>query len=126
MLKNKTNKEKGNIGLGEAISYFTRMGYVVSIPLNDTQKYDLIIDMGDMVCRVDVKTTTEKSKNGVYIVDLRTNGGNQSRYINESFDNTKLDYLFIFTEEDTWYIPTKSIKSKRSINLGKKYKKYKL
>ena len=45
----KTNKEKGNSGLGMAIAYFTTNGYVVSIPLNDTQDYDLVIEKdGDL------------------------------------------------------------------------------
>jgi len=40
----KTNKEKGNSGLAMSIAYFTTNGYTVSIPLNDTQDYDLIIE----------------------------------------------------------------------------------
>ena len=40
-----TNKEKGNSALGIAIAYFSTNGYVVSIPLNDTQDYDLIVDL---------------------------------------------------------------------------------
>lgn len=40
----KTNKEKGNSGLAMLIAYFTTNGYTVSIPLNDTQDYDLIIE----------------------------------------------------------------------------------
>ena len=39
-----TNKEKGNSGLGIDIAYFSSHGYIVSIPLNDTQDYDLIVD----------------------------------------------------------------------------------
>lgn len=35
---------QGNIGLGKAIEYFTSHGITVAIPLNDTQKYDLIAD----------------------------------------------------------------------------------
>lgn len=31
-----TNKEKGNLGIGIAIAYFTTNSYTVSIPLNDT------------------------------------------------------------------------------------------
>lgn len=38
-----TNKEKGNSSLGIAIAYFSINGYTVSIPLNNTQDYDLII-----------------------------------------------------------------------------------
>ena len=39
-----TNKEKGNSALGIAIAYFSTNGYIVSIPLNDTQDYDSIVD----------------------------------------------------------------------------------
>ena len=39
-----TNKEKGNTSLGIAIAYYTSNGYTVSLPLNDTQDYDLIVD----------------------------------------------------------------------------------
>ena len=39
-----TNKQRGNCGLGIAIGYFSTNGYTVSIPLNDTQDYDLLID----------------------------------------------------------------------------------
>lgn len=39
-----TNKEKGNSGLGMAIAYFSSNGFTVSIPLNDTQDYDLVIE----------------------------------------------------------------------------------
>ena len=52
----KTNKEKGNSGLGMAIAYFTTNGYVVSIPLNDTQDYDLVIEKDG-----DLKTVQAKS-----------------------------------------------------------------
>ena len=43
----KTNKEKGNSGLGMAIAYFTTNGYVVSIPLNDTQDYDFLFVLNE-------------------------------------------------------------------------------
>lgn len=39
-----TNKENGNSGLGIAIAYFSTHAYTVSIPLNDTQDYDLIVE----------------------------------------------------------------------------------
>ena len=37
-------KQIGRIGLSMAINYFTLNGYTVSIPMNDTQWYDLIIE----------------------------------------------------------------------------------
>ena len=54
----KTNKEKGNTGLGIAIAYYSSNGYTVSIPLNDTQDYDLIVDKSNVLKKVQVKTTS--------------------------------------------------------------------
>lgn len=48
-MKFSSNKEKGNSGLGMEIAYFSSNGYVVSIPLNDTQDYDLVIEKEDTI-----------------------------------------------------------------------------
>ena len=39
-----TNKDKGRAGLSLAIAYYGTQGYTISLPLNDTQWYDLIIE----------------------------------------------------------------------------------
>lgn len=38
------NKNKGRAGLSLAIAYLGLQGYTISVPLNDTQWYDLIIE----------------------------------------------------------------------------------
>ena len=53
-------RRQGNAGLGIAIAYFSRVGAEVAIPLTDTQRYDLIIENGSGLERVQVKTTTLK------------------------------------------------------------------
>ena len=63
-----SNKEKGNSGLGMAIAYFSTNGYVVSIPLNDTQDYDLVIEKDGKLDKVQVKATGCKTKNNIYHV----------------------------------------------------------
>lgn len=40
-----------------AIAYFSTNGYTVSIPLNDTQDYDLIVEKNGILQRVQVKAT---------------------------------------------------------------------
>ena len=44
-----TRRNIGNAGLAMAIAYFGSNGYTVSVPLNDTQDYDLVVDMGGSV-----------------------------------------------------------------------------
>ena len=60
-----SNKEKGNAGLGLAIAYFSANGYTVSIPLNDTQDYDIIIEKSDIVFAF----WDEKSRGTKYVID---------------------------------------------------------
>ena len=70
-----SNKDKGNSGLGIAIAYYSTNGYTVSIPLNDTQDYDLIVEKDNKLSRVQVKATSCKTKYGVYQVPLKSCGG---------------------------------------------------
>lgn len=127
MLEARNSKKQGDIGLGIAISWFTKQGYTVCIPLTDSQDYDLVIDVDGVLGRVQVKTTTYKSQYDVYSVGISVKGGNQSFNTIKTFDNTKVDYLFIVTNDsEMYFIPAADIEVKNSINLGSKYSKYKV
>lgn len=123
--------KQGNIGLGQAIAYYMSKGYTVLLPINDTQPYDLAVDKldGYGLQRVSVKTTKSKGSNSPnFSVDLRSNGGNRSRYINKAFDNNSCDIIFIYTiEDDIWEFPSKELSVKNSISLCEKlYGQYKI
>lgn len=78
-------RKQGEIGLGDAIAWFSANGYSVSIPLAENQPYDLIVDSPEHgFQRVQVKTTTHRGRSGSFAVDLRTNGGNRSRHTSKS------------------------------------------
>lgn len=97
------------------------------LPLTDSQDYDLVIDNGILLMRVQVKTVTY-TKSGNYSVDLRTKGGNKSgtgkvKYI----DFDRVAYLFVLTGDGSMYlIPTSTLSVKSSITLCDKYEQYKL
>ena len=67
---------QGLIGVAAAIDWFTRAGYLVSIPLNDSQPYDLVVDDGMRLLRFQVKTTTARGRYGNFTLALQTAGGN--------------------------------------------------
>ncbi len=120
----KTNKEKGNSGLGMAIAYFTTNGYTVSIPLNDTQDYDLVVEKGGVLKSVQVKATGCKTSRGNFQVALKSCGGTKGDTYKTILE-TNVDYVFIFNENKEMYlIPKKDIKNKSTLNLCDKYKKY--
>lgn len=119
------NKSQGNFGLGIAIAYFTTNGYTVSIPLNDTQDYDLIVEKNNILETVQVKTTSCKTKYGHYQVALRSCGGTKGTTYKTVID-TKIDLLFIVsTDLSIYIIPREKIKNKTTLNLCDSYEKYK-
>lgn len=113
-------KQQGDIGVAKAIYIYTALGYTISIPNTDNAKYDLIVEK-DRLYRVQVKTTTFKTKYGIYQAMLKTSGGNQSwsgEYSRISSSN--VDLVFIVTEEGVCYeFPVEKIDGSSTINLGK-------
>lgn len=55
-----------------AIAHFAKQGYTVSVPLTDSQKYDLIVEIEGVLNKVQIKTTFTKNPSGAYVVGLRT------------------------------------------------------
>ena len=64
-------KNIGRIGLSMAINYFTVNGYTVSIPMNDTQWYDIVIEKDGVFQTVQCKATSKD------VIDFRSTGGNK-------------------------------------------------
>lgn len=113
---------QGNIGLGKAIEYFTSHQISISIPLNDTQKYDLIVDMNGVLSRVSVKTSRNLKPSGTYEVKLLNTGGSSGKCKTRPFEKASCDYVFILTGDDKIYlIPSLAIEGSNSITVGKKY-----
>lgn len=117
-----TNKDKGRAGIALAIAYFGANGYTVSIPLNDTQEYDLIIDKDTILNRVQVKSTGRLEGN-VFQVKLETYGGNNKLY--SYVKDSNIDILFVVTSDGTLYsIPKNVIIQKTALRLNNDFDKY--
>jgi hypothetical protein len=117
----------GTIAVGQALAYYTSLGLIVSIPLNDSQSYDLVVEKDSKLLKIEIKYTSSLSEYQTYVVDLRTTGGNKSRSAATKFDNTQCDILFVYCSDGTKYeIPSNEITNTSSINLGEKVVKYKV
>lgn len=103
-------KQIGRIGLAMAIAYFTKQEYTISLPMNDTQWYDLIIEKNGVFETVQCKATqTQEGK-----IDFRSTGGtNGSVY--DHLMNHNVTYLFCVDKDfNCFNIPLQDI-----INYGK-------
>ena len=103
-------KNIGRIGLSMAINYFTIKGYTVSIPMNDTQWYDIVIEKDGIFQTVQCKATqTESGK-----IDFRSTGGTNGGVYDNLLNHSELDYLFCVNKNlDMWLIPIKDIEQNR-------------
>lgn len=99
-------KQTGRIGLSMAINYFTIQGYTVSLPINDTQWYDLIVEKDGIFKTVQCKATaTEESS-----IDFRCTGGTNGGVYDHTL-SYPLDIVFCVNKElKAWVIPVKDLK----------------
>lgn len=75
MTESMNSRRQGAIGVARAIAYYAERGDAVFIPVSDTSRYDLVVDLGEEgLIRVEVKSTTHPQGE----VCLRTKGGNKT------------------------------------------------
>lgn len=99
-------KKQGDLGVARAVYEFTRLGYVVLAPLSDSSKYDLVVDDGERLYRVQVKTTRQMLSHGGFAVNLKTCGGNTKQNTTRNRHPDDYDVLFVLTQDNRcWIIP---------------------
>lgn len=107
-----TNKQKGNSGLSLAIAYFGTNGYTISVPLNDTQWYDLIVEKDGIFQTVQCKFTSIKNN----AIHLQSKGGTKGTAY-DSVLNHPLDLLFCVTGDlNMFLIPMSDIRQAGNTN----------
>ena len=101
-----TNKDKGRIGLSMAINYFTIKGYTISLPLNDTQWYDMVIEKNNIFQTVQCKCTFTEDDT----INIKSCGGTNGSVYDSILNHPELDYLFCVNKDfNCWLIPVKAI-----------------
>lgn len=112
-------KQIGRIGLSKAINYFTIQEYTVSLPMNDTQWYDLIIEKDGQFETVQCKATNTDEGT----IDLRETGGTKGAQYGNVLEHDKLDILFCVNNDlEIWIVPIKDLREanvKNSFKLRK-------
>lgn len=88
-----------------AISFLIRDGYTVSVPFSENQPYDLVAEKNGEFFAVQVKSTSCLVKNA-YQVELRSSGWNSDGRNVKNFDSGGSDYLFVWTPESCYFMPS--------------------
>jgi hypothetical protein len=117
------SKQKGDLALSKAISYYMEAGFEVLLPIGDKRPYDLVVENAEGILRkVQCKFTSHKRKSGKYAVPLRVMGGNRSYNTAKKYDKKDFDILFVFTDNGAKYaIPFSEVEATNSLTLNSKY-----
>ncbi|MDO8662252.1 MAG: group I intron-associated PD-(D/E)XK endonuclease [Candidatus Omnitrophota bacterium] len=105
----RTTQRKGDIAVSQAIARFTIMGYDVALPLTESASYDLIIDIGDELKRIQVRYTSVKE------VALRRIHSNSKGYVVKKTKANAYDWLYIFKNTGEEYLIKSCLANRNSI-----------
>ena len=97
-VKGLTGKQLGEIGEAEFLAKASGMGFVVSKPWGDSNRYDFIVDSEGGLCRVQVKSAHKAGEHGSYSV--RAHGHSY-----EAYGESEIDALVAYVVPlDVWYL----------------------
>jgi hypothetical protein len=89
------------------------MGYDVSIPLTESAAYDLVVDDGEMLWRVQCKYAGGPRRQ----VDLRRIHSNSNGYVVKRTPPGAYDWLFVLDEAGSDYLLRTCLAGRRSVTL---------
>ena len=109
----RTTQRKGDIATARAIATFTARGYDVSIPLTESAAYDLIVDDGRDLVRVQCKYANDRKRQ----VDLRRIHSNSGGYVVKPTVENSYDWLYVLDGNGAEYLIQACLANRRSVTL---------
>lgn len=111
----RTTQRKGDIAVSRAIARFTTMGYGVALPLTESAPYDVIVDTGKELRRVQVRYCSVRE------VALRRIHSNSKGYVVKKTKAGTYDWLYIFKNTGEEYLIKECLADRNSIVPNAKY-----
>ena len=91
----------GDIGESMAQMKFIKENCIVSKPVSNNAKYDLIVEINQKLYRVQVKTT-QFIKNGKMEFATKTTNYSNGNWISNSYSTNEVDLFFLYCVENDW------------------------
>jgi len=89
------------------------MGYDVSIPLTESAAYDLVVDDGECLARVQCKFASDARRQ----VDLRRIHSNSNGYVVKRTEEGSYDWLYVLDGRNSEYLFKECFAGRRSVTL---------
>lgn len=99
-------KQIGNITELEVLTYVTKLGYQVSIPFGDRERYDQIWDIDGTLLKVQVKTSSAlDEKNTAIKFSCRSNTKKEGKIKHSRYNKREIDCFATMWEGKCYLVP---------------------
>jgi len=102
-------QRKGDIATAKAIHTFTAMGFDVAVPVTESAAYDLVVDDGEDLRRVQCKYSATRE------VDLRRIHSNSGGYVVKRTLPLSYDWLYVLRPDGAEYLIRECHAGRRSV-----------
>ena len=113
------SKQIGNITELEVLTYITKMGYQVSIPFGDRERYDQIWDINGKLLKIQVKTSrsVDNEENGI-IFSCRSNTKVQGKIKHSRYTANEIDYFATFWKGQCYMVPVSETSTDKTLRFN--------
>jgi hypothetical protein len=105
----RATQRKGDTAVAQAVATFTRLGFDVSIPLTESAAYDLVVDNGERLFRLQVRFASTRE------VGLRRIHSNSQGYVVKTAAPESYDWLYVLRPDGTEYLIRECLSGRRAI-----------
>ena len=92
-------KDIGDIAEANIIARLLEFGWMVAKPFGDNQFYDLIVDYGEGLKRIQIKSSKYHEKRGVIISYTRRLHNTRTKSVCKAYTKDEIDFFIIYSPE---------------------------
>lgn len=114
-----TSKQKGNLTELQCLTAFYEQGCHVSLPYGENSRYDMIVDIGGKLIRVQVKTASLKHKDdeGAICISCKSSHVNSQGVSNIRYTKEEIDFFATFWKQKCYLIPISECSVEKTLRL---------
>lgn len=115
-------KFKGNLTELKCLIGFMSLGFDCSIPYGDNSKYDMIVDTGDELLKIQCKSSCNPIRDGIRDLDAFhfstiTQTTNTKETIRKRYTDEQIDYFATCYEDKIYIVPVEECSTDKTLRL---------
>jgi hypothetical protein len=113
-INNQTSKRRGELAELAFLFKAASLGFTVAKPYGDSDRYDFILDTGQRLYRVQVKSASRLSQGAYFLTTQRCCNG-----VGIPYTSDEIDFLagYVFPEDAWVVIPVEALEGRKSIHI---------